>query len=108
MAFIGAMEEYRRDIRAAWSGDPKYWSIDRFLERMNPAMAVSPGNVEAFGYFLRSAITNEQMYMSHRVRSLKTKEQCYWHTMQSLDALADALIKAVTILKPCLEEIAHG
>lgn len=107
-SFIQSMETYRADLRRAWSLQTHTWNLDDLLARMIPDSGVSPGNAEAFGYFLRSAITNEQMYMSHRVRALKTKEQAYWHTMQSLDALADALIKAVKTVQPCLEDIANG
>lgn len=71
-------------------------------------MNVSPGNADAFNYFLRSAIYNEQMYMAHRSRQFTSRENAYWHTMQSLDGLADALIKAVKTVQPLLEEIAHG
>lgn len=87
---------------------PEQWQMDDLLLRMSPCMNVSPGNADAFGYFLRSAIYNEQMYMSHRARSYTNRNQAFHHTFQSLDALADALTKAVAIVQPCLEEIAHA
>ncbi len=105
--FVAAMDLYRDSIRQAYSEDPKTWNIEALMERMSPSMGVSPGNATAFEYFLRSAITNEQMYMSYRVRDLRRKEQCYFHTMQSLDGLADAMTNAVKTLTPCLEEIAN-
>ncbi len=105
--FIDGMATYRQDIRRLWNDSPTTWKLDDLLGRMSPAMNVSPGNVEAFGYFLRSAMTNEQMYMAHRIRSCKTREQAYWHTMQSLDGLADALTIAVKHVQPLMEEIAQ-
>jgi hypothetical protein len=95
--FIDGMESYRQDVRNTWNAAPATWQLDDLLGRMSPAMNVSPGNADAFGYFLRSAISNEQMYMSHRARSCRGKESAFWHTMQSLDGLADALIKAVSL-----------
>jgi hypothetical protein len=106
--FIHGMETYRADIARTWNDQPAQWQLDDLLNRMSPHLNVSDGNAEAFGYFLRSAITNEQMYMSWRARRCTSKEQAYWHAMQSLDCLADALIKAVTIVQPLLEEIAHA
>jgi hypothetical protein len=104
--FIAGMGAYRADLRATWNRSPASWSLDDLLGRMSPAMNVSPGNADAFNYFLRSAVYNEQMYMCWRTRSLQSREQAFWHTMQSLDGLADALIKAATHVEPLLKEIA--
>lgn len=106
--FISGMETYRSDLASAFRSEPAQWQLDDLLRRMSPSMNVSPGNADAFNYFLRSAIYNEQMYMAHRARTFSSKENAYWHTMQSLDGLADALIKAVKTVQPLLEEIAHG
>ncbi len=104
--FIDGMGAYRQAVRTIWSSSPASWNLDDLLNRMSPAMNVSSGNADAFNYFLRSAVFNEQMYIANRVRSLKTREQAYWHTMQSLDGLADAMITAVKHVEPLLKEIA--
>ncbi len=109
--FIAALDLYRNDIRGAYQShptSPESWGCEAMMKRMTPDMGVSAGNAAAFQYFLRSAITNEQMFMSHRVRSLKTREQCFFHTMRSLDGLADAMKIAVETVQPCLEEIANA
>ncbi len=106
--FLSNMDGYRKELETATQSKPETWNIDAFMGRMSPEIGVSPGNAQAFGYFLRSALSNEQMYMSFRARSFANKEQAYWHTMHSLDALADALCNAVKTVQPCLEEIAHA
>lgn len=106
--FIGSMDALRVDLRAEWNAAPQAWKLDGLLARMTPDSGVSPGNASAFAYFLRSAFYNEQMRMCYRSRFFTNREQAFWHTMQSLDALADALIKAVKTVQPCLEEIANG
>ncbi len=105
--FISGMDSYRADIARELRLQPHEWKLDHLLSRMSPAMNVSPGNAEAFSYFLRSAVYNEQMYMSYRARSFCGKEGAYYHTMQSLDALADALTNAAKTVQPLLEEIAR-
>lgn len=103
-----ALGAFRSDCARSLAGDPRAWDLQSFLGRLTPHMGVSPGNTEAFSYFLRSAFTNEQMYMSYRARSFKSREHAYYHTMRSLDALADALHKAIEHVTPCLEEIARA
>ncbi len=107
-AFLSGMENYRQELAHAFSRSPDTWDLDAFMNRMDPEMGVSIGNKQAFSYFLRSAITNEQMYMSWKARSFRSKEQAYFHTMKSLDGLASALVNAVATLKPCMEDIARG
>jgi hypothetical protein len=107
-AFQRAMADFRSDCAKCLALDPNEWNLDTLLGRMNLEAGITPGNAAAFGYFLRSAITNEQMYMAHRARSFQSKEQSVYHTIRSMDALADALIKAVETVKPCLQEIADG
>lgn len=104
--FIAGMEAYREALRTQWTAAPASWQLDDLFGRMSPALNVSPGNAAAFEYFLRSALTNENMYMAHRVKALKSREQAFWHTMQSLDGLADAMINAVKQIEPLLKEIA--
>lgn len=102
-AFVAGMSQLQRDIAVMRRKPAHEWNIDTLMERITPQAHVSPGNVAAFQYFLRSAIYNEQTLGSHRARFWRSRNEAYWGTMQSLDGLADAMASAVVHLQGLLE-----
>lgn len=104
--FIAGMRSLQDDIRRVLLGSPRDWDVLSFIERVAPDVGVSAGNKAAFEYILRSALYNEQAYMSYKSRSFKTREEAMYRTYQSLSCLADAMCVAVETLKPSMQEIA--
>jgi hypothetical protein len=97
--FIAGMRKLRGDIDTMRRSPAHVWDLEALMKRVAPDDHVSPGNLAAFQYFLRSALYNEQMLACHRARRFRTRAEAYWGTMQSLDGLADALANATEYLR---------
>ena len=103
--FIGAMDTLRADLRAMRRRPAHEWNLEALMARVAPDSGVSPGNAACFQYFLRSALYNEQTAMSYKARGFTSRNQAHWETMNSLDALADAMTNAVKHVKPLLDSL---
>jgi len=102
-----SMRSLRDDIATSLRKHPPHeWPIESLINRMSCNAGVSPGNTAAFEYFLRSAIFNEQSYACYHARGYSSKTQALYHTMKSIDRLADMLTSAIDHLQPVLEDIA--
>lgn len=104
--FIRSMDQLRMDLHAMRRTAPHEWKLDELMARVTPDAGVSDGNKSAFQYILRSAIYNEQVTMSHRARGWASRNEAHWKTMQSLDALADAMTVGMKQLQPLLDSLA--
>jgi hypothetical protein len=104
--FIAAMEALRVDLRAMRRRPPHEWDLNALMARCAPDAGVSEGNRACFQYVLRSALFNEQTAMSFRARRFRSRTEAHWQTMDSLDALADAMTIAMKQLKPLLDSLA--
>lgn len=102
-AFIAGMQSLRRDIAISRRQPPHQWDIETIMRRVTPDAHVSPGNLAAFQYVLRSALYNEQALGSWRARQWSSRTQAYWGTMQSIDGLADTMRNAVEHLQGLLD-----
>jgi hypothetical protein len=105
--FIGAMDALRMDLRDVRRRPAHTWDIDALMARVAPDNGVSPGNAACFQYILRSALYNEQVRMSAKARGFTTRTEALWETMNSLDALADAMSNAMKQLRPLLNSLAR-
>ncbi len=104
-AFVSGMQEFRKSLEAVRSLPPHQWNLEELMERVTPEAHVSPGNLAAFQYFLRSAIYNEQAYGCFRAHGFTSRSEAYWTTMRSLDGLADGMARAVEHLRGVLAKI---
>lgn len=104
-AFIRGMDAFREQIESARYLPPHQWNLEALMERVTPEAHVSPGNLAAFQYFLRSAIYNEQAYGCFRAHGFRSRNEAYWTTMRSLDGLADGMARAVEHLRGTLGRI---
>lgn len=104
-----SMKSLRDDIATAiHTRPPQAWPVEDLIGRMSCNAGVSAGNTAAFEYFLRSAIYNEQSYACYHARAFTSKTQALYHTLKSIDRLADMLTSAVDHLQPVMEDIAKG
>lgn len=106
-AVIARMAELRADIALERVKPAHQWNVGALSDRMSISAGVSPDNVQAFSYLLRSALHNSMAMHHADLFRCTSPTRARWLTMDGVDVLASGVTQALLKLRPCLERIAR-
>lgn len=103
-AFRDHLAKIMKQIKATGNRPLETWDLPSIAKQISLTEPVSPGNQDAFSYFLRSALYNSNADM-HRMRRVKNYAHSQAIALSTMGHLCDALDHALETLSPRIEEL---